>query len=81
MSRRQYPDTRGEFGGAPLEPCECTACQEPAVSTARVAWSYMRGDDSTEPVCKRHRRMAEDNPGRFIAHMLTKEKHCGTSHD
>jgi hypothetical protein len=36
----------------------------------------MRGDDSTEPVCGRHRRMAENEPGRFIAHMLTKDKNC-----
>jgi len=34
----------------------------------------MRGEDEMEPVCKRHRRMAEENASRFIAHMMTKSK-------
>lgn len=74
MGHREYPQVRYETGGAPAELCECCACAERAVATTRVAYSYMRGEDEMEPVCKRHRRMAEENASRFIAHMMTKSK-------
>lgn len=74
MSRR-YPHTRGDFGGAPETDQECCACQSRAVATVRVAWDYMRGNDDWMPACARHRNMAENQSGRFIAHMLTKDRH------
>ena len=76
---RNYPDTRGEFAGPPSEPKECTACQKLATAQVRVAWDYMRGSDDWEPVCKRHRKMAEHQSRRFIAHMMTKDRHFSKS--
>ena len=66
---------RGEFAGKPTPKTACCACHKDAVAQVRVAWDYMRGNDDWEPVCLRHLGMAKgDKPGRFIAHMLTKDK-------
>lgn len=52
---------------------ECTACNKPARHWVRIAWSFMRGEDTNEPVCGRHLRMASKNSQRFMAHMMTKD--------
>lgn len=72
---RKYPLVRDVMDARPSEPVECCACNKPAVTSVRVAWDYMRGNDEVEPACRRHFKMADQTPGRFIAHMLTKERH------
>lgn len=72
---KRYPDTRGEFGGAPTAHSECCACKDEATAQVRIAWDYMRGNDDWVPACNRHRTMAENQSSRFIAHMLTKDRH------
>lgn len=72
---RRYPMTRGEFAGAPPNPVECCACASRATGQVRVAWDYMRGNDDWMPVCSRHLKMAKKKENRFVAHMLTKDRH------
>lgn len=76
MSRRDYPRVGG---GRPVPAVVlgsvCCACAEPAAARVWVQWSYMRGEDEAEPVCKRHQGMAGSQPSRFIAHMMTKDRH------
>ncbi len=76
MSRnRDYPEYQYEHANITGETDKvCVACDKKAAKLIRVAWSYMRGDDGHEPVCKRHFKMAENNWSQFRAHMFTKEK-------
>ena len=70
---RQYPFYRCEHADA-QSGAECCACDKRAVKSVRIAYSYMRGEDEFEPVCKRHFKMVENEEGRFFAHMATKER-------
>lgn len=73
MARKQYPQLHSIRYSDAVE-ADCVACERIAIATARVEWSYMRGEDEFEPVCRRHAQMAENQFKRFIAHMNTKEE-------
>jgi len=74
MSRRRYPcygrSERVDFD----PPRECEACDQPAVGTARIQFSYMRGEDEIYAVCQRHSRMALRQVERFLAHVESKPR-------
>ena len=76
MSRRQYPRLHSTMA-IPDEHKgqECAACKKGATHWARISWSYMRGEDDSEPVCQRHEQMAWKQFDRFMAHIATKEKY------
>lgn len=77
MARRQYPCLHGTKAipdYAREEFRACAACDKEATHWATISWSYMRGEDDSEPVCQRHERMAWKQFSRFMAHIATKEK-------
>ena len=71
---RSYPDVRDLLNTKAMPGTKCCACDGPGWRLVRIAWDYMRGSDDILPACKRHWNMADSNEGRFIAHMLTKDK-------
>ncbi len=73
MGKRQYPQmNRVVIQENGPKDVECAACVKPAVGWAVIEWSYMRGDDESEPVCQNHAGMAKGNFKQFMAHMSTK---------
>lgn len=70
--RREYPRWGGD---SPLTaPCECAACDKPAVVSVGIEWDWMRGEDSYVPACRWHKKMALNEVKRFVGHINSKDK-------
>lgn len=71
---RKYPRIHSTRKYKKPSNLECEACQEKAVGTVMIEFTWMRGEDESYKVCQRHMSMANSNLDKFFVHCETKDQ-------